>query len=170
MTTMKIPKSLFETIQGICKMEARRLCREAAVLLDRPENELIEKVLQSQPQTILEIIEDANISVSCPILIQKEKIYERCRRPCILGTERCLRHQSIHTLCEPNVPVQTMTRIETTMTDNQHLWCDETTSFVYDSNSKIVGTYKNECLELFVFEDTQAEAEAEAEADAEAEK
>jgi hypothetical protein len=156
MSTMKVPKSLFETIQGICKMEARRLCREAAVLLERPENELIEKVLQSQPQTILEIIEDDDISVSCPILIQREKMNERCRRPCILGTERCLRHQSIHKAYEPNVPVQSLTRIETNNTDTQHLWCDESTSFVYDSNSKIVGTYKNECLELFVFEDAES--------------
>ena len=153
MPSVKLPKSLLTTIQTAFKLEAKRLCRDIATILQKPEKELIEKVLQSQ--CTLQILEDNDETHSCPILIRHSVVLERCRRPCLLGTGLCIHHQSTTTIPEVPSSLKTLTRIECSSDHTAPLWCDETTGYVYGTDGAQVGWYKNERLTLVEFEEEE---------------
>jgi len=150
--TIKIPSSLFDTLQAALKTEAKRVCRDAAKLLRRPEAEVLAIVLDPKNQVTLQILHDKDLPDSCPVLLQHSAVLERCRIPCILGTGRCLKHQSVHHIPEFPSTVQSLTRLECTEECPNPLWCDEATGIVYDSSGSVLGTYRSERLELFLLE------------------
>ena len=151
MPSVKIPSSLFDTLQAAFKLEARRICRNAATLLKRPEKEVIDKVLGGS-QINLQIIDDNELPISCPVILRHETILERCRRPCLLGTGRCLSHQAV--VFQDTLPsnIQKLTRIGCSPENPESLWCDEMTGYVYTSSGTIVGFYKDEILEIYSFD------------------
>jgi hypothetical protein len=92
---------------------------------------------------------------------------ERCRHPCVLGTDRCIQHQHIESFEDPqdlqkekqpneeltnemNQPKESkqsqetkpirLIRLEANSTDPAY-WCDRETGFVYISSGKIIGKY-----------------------------
>ena len=143
---MNIPKSLFESLQASLNQEAKRLCRDAAKILNIPEKELQDKILKKMPKVT--IYEDNNIPYSCPVF-NENNIVERCRKPCLLGTGRCLVHQT-SSIPEPTTH-KILTRIQPISEISDPLWCDETDGSVYDRSSNIVGTYTNNCITLYNF-------------------
>jgi len=151
MPTVKIPSSLFDTLQSAFKLEAKRICKSVATILQKPEKEVLDKILKSQVQ--LMILEDHEETYSCPILLQHAMILERCRGPCILGTGRCIKHQSIQSIPELPSTLKQLTRIETTTDTTDSLWCDETTEYVYNTAGIHIGWYRNEQLTLVEFEE-----------------
>jgi hypothetical protein len=138
--------SLFTTFQAACKIEAKRICKQAAKVLQRPEKEVLDKVFASQ--LVVQIIDDDDRPLVCPVLIRHTTLLERCRRPCILGTGKCIHHQT--TFSNDSYPsnVQTLTRIDY----EEPLWCNEVTGDVYNSSGSVVGFYKDEYLTLFTFD------------------
>jgi len=149
MPTVKIPSSLLETIQSTFKLEAKRICHDLATILQKPEKELLEKVLQS-PIT-LQVFDTSTIELSCPVLLQTATILERCRRPCILGTGLCVQHQHITAIPDLHPSLQHLTRIESAETHPTPLWCDETTGIVYSDTATCVGWYKDTVLTLVTY-------------------
>lgn len=145
---MKIPKSLFDSLQTSLNQEAKRLCRDAAKILKIPEKDLVGKILNKMPK--ITIIEDNSTPYTCPVLIENN-LLERCRRSCLLGTGRCLEHQKT-TNPEPTTQKQ-LTRIQSTTDSLNTLWCYESTGDVYDKELKIVGQYKNNRLTLYDFQE-----------------
>jgi hypothetical protein len=147
MPTIKLPVSLFTTFQTACKIEAKRICKQAAKLLQRPEKEVLDKVFASQ--LVVQIIDDDDRPLTCPILLRHATLVERCRRPCILGTGKCINHQTTSSNDSYPSDVLQVTRIDY---KEDLLWCDESTGNVYNSSGSIVGFYKDECLELISFD------------------
>jgi len=150
--SIKIPSSLFDTFQAALKTEAKRVCRDAAKLLRRPEAEVLAIVLDPKNQVSLQILHDNDLPDSCPVLLQHSTLIERCRIPCILGTGRCLKHQTVTQIPTLPLTIQSLTRLECIGEQPTPLWCDEATGIVYDSTGSVVGTYSSERLELFVLE------------------
>jgi hypothetical protein len=151
MPTVKIPSSLFDTLQSVFKLEAKRICKDVAKILQKPEKEVLDKVFQSQ--IILQVLEDHEETLSCPVFLKHETVIERCRVPCILGTGRCLKHQTFTSIPELPSTVQRLTRIECTADTTEPLWCDEMTDYVYNTSGAHIGWYTNERLTLVEFED-----------------
>jgi len=147
MPTVKIPVSLFDTLQSTFKLEAKRICKSVASILKQPEKEVLDLILKSQLQ--IQILEDHEQSVSCPVLVQHENILERCRAANILGTGRCIKHQAVTRIPELPSTLKQLTRIECTSDTTDPLWCDEVTGFVYTSSGIHTGWYVNERLTLF---------------------
>jgi len=143
---MNIPKSLFESLQASLNQEAKRLCRDAAKILKVSEKELQDKILKKMPKTTIHA--DNDMPYSCPVF-NENNILERCRKPCLLGTGRCLTHQN-STIPEPTTQ-KILTRIQPTLETPQPLWCDETDGTVYDRSSKAVGSLINNRLILYKF-------------------
>ena len=141
---MQVPSSLFESLQASLQQEARRICRDAAKILRVPEKELEQKVLKSMSK--ITIVKDQTPS-SCHILMNSEKLLNRCRLPCILGTGRCHKHQEITTVPEGG----SLTRIQAQV-DLDPMWCDEETNIVYNKNAEEIGSYKNSRLTVFILE------------------
>jgi hypothetical protein len=152
-SSVKIPLSLFDTLQNVFKIEAKQMCRDVAKILKRPEKEIIEKVFQHQIS--LQIIQDNDITISCPVFLKKDSLLERCRKSCVLGTGRCLSHQSV--LIIPEIPstVQILTRLEYNESQHKALWCDEVNGNVYNTEGKFIGFYKDESLQLFEIEESE---------------
>jgi len=145
---MKIPKTLFDSLQSSLNQEAKRLCRDAAKILGIPEKEIQAKILKDVPKITL--YEDNSMPYSCPVLLEKNLI-ERCRQSCLLGTGRCLEHQG-STI--PEITTQTvLTRIQTSSDYPNQLWCDEATGNVYNKELQVIGLYKNSSLTLYDFEE-----------------
>jgi hypothetical protein len=143
---MNIPKSLFDSLQASLNQEARRLCKESAKILKIPEKEILEKILKKMPK--ITVCEDNNMPYSCPVYNEKKHV-ERCRKPCILGTGRCINHQSV-SVPEPTTQ-KLLTRIQSTEEITENLWCDESDGSVYNSSAVIVGDYLNNKLTLYNF-------------------
>jgi len=149
MPSVKIPSSLFDTFQAVFKVEAKRICKNAALMLNRPEKEVLNKIVGSQ--LTIQILDDHDMPISCPVIMRHRTILERCRRPCLLGTGRCLTHQAVAVQDSLPSNIQKLTRIESS-DQYEPLWCDESTGTVYNSSGSIVGFYKDEQLELYILE------------------
>lgn len=141
---MQVPSSLFESLQASLQQEARRICRDAAKILRVPEKELEQKVLKSMGK--ITIVKDQS-PTSCHVLMDTEKLLQRCRLPCILGTGRCHKHQEIISVPEGGF----LTRIEA-QEELEPLWCDESSGVLYNKNAEEVGNYKNSRLTVFILE------------------
>ena len=149
MATLAISETLLDTLKRAFEREGARLCRDAARILKVPEKELTKAVMNSTQPFKLKVFDDDDVPQTCPIMLQTDLILERCRGPCLMGTGRCLRHQTA--AAPPDLPdtVQTLTRLERRDPADPPMWCDETTGNVYDSSGKIIGWFKDEVLELF---------------------
>ena len=139
---MQISSTLLESFQLALKQETKRICRDAARILHIPQNELEDKIMKQDPKISMTIISDKDIPYSCPVLLTDDILY-RCRHPCILGTGRCYKHQ---TIVIPDIESQkTLTRIRY---KPYELWCDESTGIVYNKKKENVGEYRNNRLYL----------------------
>ncbi len=150
--SVKLPKQLVESLQQAFMSEARRVCRDAAKLLHQDQNDVL-AILKKMPPVQFQIVDDSDMPTTCPVLLQKGAIVERCRLPCILGTGVCMNHQqeseppSIES-CETK-----LTRVKHSEPDMGPLWCDEETRNVYSREGVCVGVLTEEnVLELFTYE------------------
>jgi hypothetical protein len=149
--SVSIPQTLLTTLQATFDAEAKRLARDAAKILRIPEKEMLQ-VLKKVPKIQFKICDDNDCANSCEIIIQKQKLLERCRRPCILGTGRCIKHQSAQKPPELNERIQRLTRLEKHEEMDEALWCDESTHIVYNSEHKEVGALMEyDTLELYEY-------------------
>jgi hypothetical protein len=146
-----IPKSLWDTFQATFIAEGKKICRDLAPILKVSEKELVQKLLTNPPKLPLAIIEDQDRPLSCPVLLKKAALYERCRLPCVLGTSRCCGHQTVDELPEVSDEMTHLTRLQRTDPAEENYWCDENTGDVYNRQMCIVGEYKDEVLTLFSY-------------------
>ena len=152
--TVEVPSELYKTFQDIFLQEAKRLCRDAAKVLGRPEKEVQAKVLKSMPKIPLKIIDDNNVPLTCPIFVRRDTLIERCRHACLLGTGRCLAHQA--EVCIPDINDQTtVTRVQPMDCLDTPLWCNEATHDVFTSTGQCIGHYKDEILRVYVLDTSE---------------
>lgn len=149
---VQIPQQLLESLQASFMGEAKRICRDAAKLLKVNEKELLQKVLPSASKIKLQVVDTNEAPTQCPALIQEESILRRCRMPTLLGTGRCMCHQTAKLPQLPEDCIQ-LVRMERLAVNDDALWCNEATGEVYDSSGAIVGLYKDSELRIFVLED-----------------
>jgi hypothetical protein len=157
---MNIPQNLWESFQAQLVQEGRNLCKDTASILGVPEKELLRTVFAKIPK--LKIIPDTREGfVSCLIPIKRDTILERCRHPCVLGTDRCIQHQHIESFEDPQewqekhnkeqdgksnqesnqeIKPLRLIRLEANSIDPSY-WCNRETGFVYISSGKIIGKY-----------------------------
>jgi hypothetical protein len=151
---VQIPQQLLESLQASFLGEAKRICRDAAKILKVNEKEMLQKVLPQANRVKLLVVDTNEAPTQCPALIQEESILRRCRMPTLLGTGRCLCHQ---TVTIPNIPEECiqLVRMERMEQNDDPLWCNEATGEVYDSSGAIVGLYKNSELHLYVLHEEE---------------
>lgn len=149
---VQIPQQLLESLQASFLGEAKRICRDAAKLLKVNEKELLQKVLPNASKVKLQVVDTDEAPTQCHALIQEQTILRRCRMPTLLGTGRCVCHQTAKLPELPEDCIQ-LVRIERIETNDTALWCNEATGEVYDSSGAIVGLYKNSELRLYVLEE-----------------
>lgn len=155
--SIAIPQTLLNTLQATFDAEAKRLARDAAKVLRVPEKEVLQ-ILKKIPKVQFKICDDNECANSCEVLLQKKKVLERCRRPCVLGTGRCLKHQEESKPPEINEEIQRLTRLEKHEDISETLWCDESTHIVYNAELKIVGALTDDdTLELYDYNDVNSQ-------------
>jgi hypothetical protein len=151
--SISIPQSLLSVLQASFDLEAKRVAKDVSKLLKIPEKELLQLVKQ-MPKIQLKVHNDNDISCECPILLQPNTLLERCRRPCILGTGKCIYHQTIKEIESIPDTLLRLTRLSVPSdvdSDMKTYWCDETTKNVYDSKCVCIGIL-NEDNELELIE------------------
>jgi hypothetical protein len=151
--SVSVPQSLLSVLQASFELEAKRVAKDVSKLLKVPEKEVLQLVKQ-MPKIQLKVHNDDDILSECPILLQPNNLLERCRKPCILGTGKCLHHQTSKVVDSIPTMLQRLTRLSVPSESNSNqtnYWCDEETKLVYTSNSVCVG-YLNEDDELELIE------------------
>jgi hypothetical protein len=168
------PASLLQTLQGTLYGEAKRICRDAAKILRVPEKELTAKVLgKYTSNSILKLVDDNDAPLTCPIIIRpmnietaslvaareassldvrgskQGSIFERCRGPCVLGTGRCLSHQTSNRPPDVSNHLIRLTRLEPHPDLQEPLWCREETNEVYDRSGAVIGEREEDCIILY---------------------
>ena len=150
--SIKLPKQLVESLQQSFLSEARRVCRDAAKLL-RKEPETVLAVLKKMPPIQFQIVDDSEYPTTCPVLLQKGAIVERCRTPCILGTGACMVHQEEDSPPSIDSCEMKLTRVKHSESDMGPLWCNEDTRHVYSREGVCIGYLTDEnVLELVTYE------------------
>lgn len=150
--SIKLPKQLVESLQQAFLSEARRVCRDTAKLLHQDPNDVL-AILKGLPPIQFQVFDDSEIHTSCPVLLQKGAIVERCRHPCMLGTGVCLAHQTESEPPSIESCTTKLTRIKHAEWEVGPLWCDETTRNVYSREGICVGVLTEEnVLELISYE------------------
>jgi len=141
---MQIPESLFLSFQSQLQAEGKRLCRDLAKVLGVPEKELITNVLLKDKK--ISITPDTNDGKPfCPVLVPRGAILDRCFHPILLGTERCMHHQSVGALPEVPDGLTTLVKLSTTTP----YYMNPETKEVLDESGKLVGVYRDEEVLLF---------------------
>ena len=152
--TLEIPSELYKTFQDMLLQEAKRVCRDAAKILGVPEKEVQTRVLKTMDKIPFKIIDDKDQPIVCPVFVKHNTLIERCRHACVLGTGRCLAHQSED--CIPEMEDQTaMTRIQPTDCMDTRLWCNEATRDVFTAEGKCIGRYQDEVLRVYVLDTSE---------------
>lgn len=151
--SVTLPQSLLETLQSAFQGEAKRLCRDAAKLLRVPEKEIYEKIFPPGSKVKLAVVDDSSVPLTCPAFLHEGTLLRRCRHPCLLGTGRCLQHQTTHI---PSIPesIQQLTRLEP-IEGQPPLWCNEATGDILDQEGAYVGKLKDGSLYLFTLDTGQ---------------
>jgi hypothetical protein len=151
---IQIPQQLLESLQSSFLGEAKKICRDAAKILKVPEKELIQKVLPSGSRVKLQVVDTNDAPTQCPVFLQEDCILRRCRQPTLLGTGRCVCHQTAKI---PDVPedVLQLTRLERMKQGDSPLWCNEATGEVLDSSGTIVGEYKDSELTIYILDEEE---------------
>lgn len=150
--SIKLPKQLVESLQQAFLSEARRVCCDAAKLLHQDKQEVL-AILKKMPPIQFQIIDDSDHHTTCPVLLQTGAIVERCRRPCILGTNVCINHQDESEPPSIESCTTKLTRVKHSEPDFGPLWCDEETRNVYSREGQCVGILTEEnILELITYE------------------
>lgn len=150
--SVKLPKQLVESLQQAFLSEARRVCRDAAKLLRQDPNDVL-AILKKMPSIQFQVIDDSECPTTCPVLLQKGAIVERCRYPCILGTGTCIHHQDESKPPSIESCSTKLTRITHSEPDMGPLWCDEETRTVYSREGTNVGFLREDTvLELYHYE------------------
>ncbi len=146
------PASLLQTLQENFHLEAKRLCRDAAKLLRVPEKELTAKVLgKFNSSSIFKIVDDNDTPTTCPIILKRGGIFERCRCPCLLGTGRCLNHQTANPPPDVSNHLVRLTRLEPHPDLSEPLWCREDTQEMFDRSGAVIGERRHGALVLYEF-------------------
>lgn len=141
---MQIPESLFLSFQSQLQAEGKRLCRDLAKVLGVPEKELVSNVLLKDKK--VSIVSDTNDGKPfCPVLVPRGTILDRCFHPTLLGTERCIQHQSVGKL--PDVPDELVTLIKLSTTTPYYM--NPETKEVLNESGQLVGIYRDEEVLLF---------------------
>lgn len=148
---INIPSELMKALRDQFVVEAKRVCKDVAYVLKVSEKDLIKNVVDSQ-QMQINIIDNEGVESTCvvPMFMINGSEVKLCRRPCLLGTERCQGHQHVRTLPQINAEKK-ITRIHIESAEHEPLWCDETTSCVYNEALDWVGNYCNGELMIFKF-------------------
>jgi hypothetical protein len=151
--SISVPQSLLSVLQASFDLEAKRVAKDVSKLLKVPEKDILQLVKQ-MPKIQLKVHNDNDISCECPVFLIRNTLLERCRIPCILGTGKCIHHQTEKE--PPSIPetIQKLTRLSLPATEgskSESYWCDEETKMVYTSNCKCVG-YLNEDDDLELYE------------------
>lgn len=151
MASLTVPQSLFTTLQAAFLAEGKRLCADASKILRVPEKELVKKLFQEK-KLHLTLVEDSERPLSCLVSVKEKAILRRCRQPCLLGTSRCILHQSVEYIPENSESIPSLTRIAPHPSLPNPLWCNEETGAVLNAQGQEVGLYKDGCLSLWSFE------------------
>jgi hypothetical protein len=151
MSSLSIPDTLFRTLKSAFESEQKRLCRDAAKLLRVPEDQVKSMVAKAMTPITFTVYDEDEKRQTCAVFVQKAVVLERCRGPCLMGTGRCLHHQSVKDLPELPDTIESLTRVERADPNDPPMWCNESTHVVYNSEGKVVGNYEDGALTLFTF-------------------
>jgi hypothetical protein len=145
--SLAIPQTLLTSLLAAFDGEAKRVAKDAAKILRVPEKEVLQ-IIKKIPKVQFKVYDDSEHTSTCPVLLREAAILKRCRNPSLLGTSRCVHHQSAEL---PSIPE---TVIQLTKLKGYPYWCNEDTQHVYDTNGICVGTLNSEKqLELYSFEE-----------------
>lgn len=144
MSSLTIPQTLLKTLQATFDSEARKLAKDAAKILKVPEKEVLE-IIKKTPKVQLQVLDDTELTHTCPIIIHSEKVLARCRNPCIIGTGKCLEHQkaTIKTIDESNYTkltrIKVLAPVNPEEPEPEPLWCNEEDKSIYNASGQKVG-------------------------------
>jgi hypothetical protein len=142
-----LPQTLLASLTASFEAEGKRLAKDVAKILRVPEKEVLQLVKQL-PKVQFKVHDDSESTTSCPVLIEEPGLVKRCRGPCVLGTSRCIHHQTNEVLAVPDT-LKSLTRIK-----GRPYWCDEETRHVYDAAGTHVGELNEDNqLELYVYDE-----------------
>lgn len=159
-TPLAIPELLMRTLKQAFDQEQKNLCRQAAKILRVPEDQVKTIVSKAMTPLQFEIYDEEEKRQTCPVFVQRSVVLERCRGPCLMGTARCLQHQSVQEPPELPDTIESLTRVERPDATDTPMWCNESTHDIYNAEGKIVGKYddnNNGQLTLFTFIDEEEE-------------
>ena len=105
-----LPQTLLASLTASFEAEGRRLAKDVAKILRVPEKEVLQLVKQL-PKVQFKVHDDSESTTSCPVLIEEPGLVKRCRGPCVLGTSRCIHHQTNEVLAVPDT-LKSLTRIK----------------------------------------------------------
>lgn len=150
--SITIPRSLLQTLQVSFDTEAKRIAKDVSKILNVQEKDLLQH-LKKMPKVQLTVQDDSDVSTICPILLRGGSLLCRCKKPCILGTSRCIDHQSVETI--PDIPehIIKLTKISNPNLEEPY-WCDEETKNVYNKSGTLVGILTEEnILKLYTYDE-----------------
>jgi hypothetical protein len=153
--SVQLPRQLVDSLQAAFLGEAKRLCRDAAQILHVPEKEVLQKILPANSKVKLAILDDSDLPQTCHVLVPEGALVKRCRGPCVLGTGRCLLHQTVSIPEIDSHSATKLTRVEKDQPDDPPLWCDEESGLLYDAEGTPVGYRTDSVTRIFLMEEAE---------------
>jgi hypothetical protein len=163
--SLSIPKNLIANLDAAFQREGKKLALDIAKALKIPDKDALD-IIKKMEKISYKIYDTDDHDTTCPVFLPDSKVIQRCRRPCLLGTSRCIHHQECLPPPNPSPNCKELTRCISALGDLQHkhMLYDEETNMIYNLNGELMGEvvddedYCNKkILYEFVYEDCQDE-------------
>jgi hypothetical protein len=138
--SLSLPKTLIAGLDAVFQREAKKLASDIAKALKRPEKEVLD-ILKKAEKIQYKIYNTDDDNLTCPVFLEGATLVQRCRRPCILGTNRCIQHQTVQYIPEYSETLTELTRCICTSTETTQscILLDEISNMVYNQDGSCIG-------------------------------
>ncbi len=153
MTTnsIPIPKPLWDALENVLMVKSKELIKDIAKTLNQSEKPLLEAFkAKKQSFHLLDLTDPTEEVFQCEAVLSQSAVAYRCRKPVLYGQHFCPAHEFHKPPRIDSKPV-----LKRLITDSGEVYFINTEGCVYDKDYKRVGSYKDDTLCLFSFDEEE---------------
>ena len=149
MTSYPIPKPLWDALENVLMVKSKELIKDIAKTLNQSDRPLLDAFKAKQHSFhLIEMVDPIDEGLQCNAILTGKAVARRCRKPVLLGQQRCPEHEHLKQPSVGSKPV--LKRIQT---EEGELYFVDSLMNVYTGDFERVGSLQDGVLTLFEVEE-----------------
>lgn len=151
MTSYPIPKPLWDALENVLMVKSKELIKDIAKTLNQPDRPLLESFKAKQHTFhLVDLTDPTEERLQCEAILTEKSVAHRCRKPVLLGLNRCPDHEHWKQPAVGSKPI--LKRIQT---EEGELYFVDSLMNVYTGDFERVGHLEEGQLVLFEIDEEE---------------